>query len=429
VPQARLDDLMVSWASDGGGVGPHFDSYDVFLLQAQGRRRWRWGRQKDLSLREGLPLKILDRFEPEDDQVLEPGDMLYLPPRYAHDGIADGECQTCSIGFRAPARGELARELLERLADDAADVAGEALYADAAQPAVAEAPGRIPADLRQFAPTRCSARLRDPLAIDRALGESLSEPKANVWFDAAPAPRRTCGRGAGPPHAHAVRRPPRVRQRRELARRRGRCALMRRLADRRRLDAAEVERASDWRARAAGGMVRSGLGPWRRHDMTSADLPQGRFEGREAFADMVRAALACAAEEGWREIILSDASFADWPLGERAVAESLQAWSRPGRKVILLARRYDEVMRRHARFVKWRQTWSHIIEARGCSSADELEFPSVIWSPRWVMQRLDPERCNGVSGGEPERRVAVREQLAEWLQKSSPSFPSTTLGL
>jgi 50S ribosomal protein L16 3-hydroxylase len=92
-------DLHVQ-ASDGGGVGPHFDSYDVFLLQAQGRRRWRWGRQKDLSLREGLPLKILDRFEPEDDQVLEPGDMLYLPPRYAHDGIADGECQTYSIGFR-----------------------------------------------------------------------------------------------------------------------------------------------------------------------------------------------------------------------------------------------------------------------------------------------------------------------------------------
>jgi hypothetical protein len=163
--------------------------------------------------------------------------------------------------------------------------------------------------------------------------------------------------------------------------------------------------------------------------MTSADLPQGRFEGRVAFTDMVRAALACAAEEGWRELILSDASFLDWPLGERAVAESLQAWSRPGRKVILLARRYDEVMRRHARFVKWRQTWSHIIEARGCSSADELGFPSVIWSPGWVMQRLDPERCNGVSGSEPERRVAVREQLAEWLQKSSPAFPSTTLGL
>ncbi|MCP2937709.1 cupin domain-containing protein, partial [Salmonella enterica subsp. enterica serovar Typhimurium] len=80
-----------SWASDQGGVGPHFDSYDVFLLQAHGRRRWRWGRQKDLALQQGVPLKILERFEPEHEAVLEPGDMLYLPPRYAHDGIAEGE--------------------------------------------------------------------------------------------------------------------------------------------------------------------------------------------------------------------------------------------------------------------------------------------------------------------------------------------------
>src|SRR5687767_9412173 len=112
VPEARLDDLMVSYASDAGGVGPHFDSYDVFLLQAQGRRRWRIGAQKDLTLRDDVPLKILRHFEPEFDYVLEPGDMLYLPPGYAHDGVAQGECQTYSIGFRAPARGELAQELL-----------------------------------------------------------------------------------------------------------------------------------------------------------------------------------------------------------------------------------------------------------------------------------------------------------------------------
>jgi hypothetical protein len=163
--------------------------------------------------------------------------------------------------------------------------------------------------------------------------------------------------------------------------------------------------------------------------MTSADLPQGRFEGRVAFGDLVRSALACAAHEGWREIILSDASFADWPLGERAVADSLQAWSASGRRVTLLARRYDDVLRRHARFVQWRKTWSHIVEARGCSSADELELPSAIWSPSWVMQRLDPDRCTGFSGVEPERRLAVRELLAEWLQRSAPAFPATTLGL
>src|SRR6476661_7040471 len=80
VPAARLDDLMISYASDGGGVGPHFDSYDVFLLQVHGRRRWRIGRTTDTSLQPDVPLKILARFEPELEWLLEPGDMLYLPP-------------------------------------------------------------------------------------------------------------------------------------------------------------------------------------------------------------------------------------------------------------------------------------------------------------------------------------------------------------
>jgi hypothetical protein len=161
----------------------------------------------------------------------------------------------------------------------------------------------------------------------------------------------------------------------------------------------------------------------------NAELPSGRFEGRIAFQQLVRDALACAAREGWPEIILSDADFHDWPLGERAVARSLQEWSATGRRCTLLARRYDEVIRRHARFVIWRQRWSHIIDARACPSADPLELPSAIWSPGWVMQRLDPERCNGISGNEPERRLALREGLNEWLAKSSPSFPSSTLGL
>lgn len=160
-----------------------------------------------------------------------------------------------------------------------------------------------------------------------------------------------------------------------------------------------------------------------------AVLPQGRFEGRLAFAQLVRDALAVAAREGWREIVLADPNFADWPLGERAVAQSLQAWSARGRRCVLLARRWDEVPRRHARFVTWRQTWDPIIEARACASAGELELPSAIWSPAWAMQRLDYQRCIGVSGSEPERRVAMRESLDEWLQKSAPAFPATTLGL
>ena len=158
-------------------------------------------------------------------------------------------------------------------------------------------------------------------------------------------------------------------------------------------------------------------------------LHQGRFEGRKDFQQLVRDALACAAREGWRQLILCDASFEDWPLGERAVAESLQAWSASGRHCTLLARKWDGVITRHARFVTWRRTWSHIIDARACSSADPNDLPSAIWSPGWAMQRLDLERCNGYSGSEPERRVLLKQNLNEWLQRSSPSFPAHTTGL
>ena len=182
VPDARLDDVMISYATDGGGVGPHFDSYDVFLLQAHGQRRWRYGRQKDMSLVPGMPLKILSNFVPEFDEVLNPGDMLYLPPRYAHDGVAVGECMTYSIGFRSPNRGELAREILQRLAEDASDLAGEAIYRDPQQTAVSS-PGAIPAALHDFAHDAMSAVLREPDAFACVLGEYLTEPKANVWFD------------------------------------------------------------------------------------------------------------------------------------------------------------------------------------------------------------------------------------------------------
>jgi hypothetical protein len=164
-------------------------------------------------------------------------------------------------------------------------------------------------------------------------------------------------------------------------------------------------------------------------DDAAQPLPSGRFTGREAFRQLVRDALACAAREGWREIIMSDATFDEWPLAERQVAESLQAWSASGRKMTLLARRYDVVVQRHARFVNWRRTWMHIIEARAVPAADELEFPSALWSPGWAMERRDVVHSAGFSGPEPERRVLLRQTLQEWLQKSTPSFPASTLGL
>ena len=180
VPDARLDDLMISWASDTGGVGPHFDSYDVFLLQASGQRRWRIGRQKDLSLQPGVPLKILSHFEPEEEHVLNPGDMLYLPPRWAHDGDAvGGDCTTCSIGFRAPQRGGLAGELLQRMADELDD---DTLFRDPQQPATAH-PAAMPPALEAFAADALQRLLAERQSLACALGEVMTEPKPRVWFD------------------------------------------------------------------------------------------------------------------------------------------------------------------------------------------------------------------------------------------------------
>ena len=258
VPEARLDDLMISHATDGGGVGPHFDSYDVFLLQSQGRRRWRIGRQQDLSLRPDVPLKILANFEPEEEYVLEPGDLLYLPPRYAHDGVALGECQTCSIGFRSPGRGELAQELLQRLSEDAADLAGEARYRDPAQQAT-DSPGEVPLPLRDFARHALQAALKDPAALDRALGEYLTEPKASVWFEAGDA----ASAGAADLPALVLDRRTRMMYddrhvfiNGESHRASGRdAALLRTLADRRRLVPRDMARATE--------AARSLLASWR----------------------------------------------------------------------------------------------------------------------------------------------------------------------
>jgi 50S ribosomal protein L16 3-hydroxylase len=185
VPDARLDDLMISYATDGGGVGPHFDSYDVFLLQAHGQRRWRIGAQTDLALQEGVPLKILAHFEPDQEFVLHPSDMLYLPPRYAHDGVAIGECMTYSIGFRAPSRAEVVRELLLRWADriDELPLASDR-YADPRQPAVA-CPAELPEKLTQWVHDSARRMLPGPDDWTVLWGEYLTEPKSSVWFDAA----------------------------------------------------------------------------------------------------------------------------------------------------------------------------------------------------------------------------------------------------
>lgn len=158
-------------------------------------------------------------------------------------------------------------------------------------------------------------------------------------------------------------------------------------------------------------------------------LPSGRFEGRHAFAQLVRDALACAARDGWNQIILADANFEDWPMNERSVVKSLHSWSKTGRHITLLAHSFETVMRKQPRWVSWRKTWSHIIECRQCRQADPLDFPSAIWSRSWAMQRINLPLCQGVSGAQAERRIHLRELLDEKIRNSSPGFPASVLGL
>ncbi|WP_345535666.1 hypothetical protein [Variovorax defluvii] len=160
-----------------------------------------------------------------------------------------------------------------------------------------------------------------------------------------------------------------------------------------------------------------------------AALPEGAFDGPRAFEAHVRDVLAAAARENWREIVLSDADFADWPLGERAMAEALQAWSGAGRSFTMLAHNFGVFERTHARFVHWRRMWSHIVDCRACDGSGLPQVPSGIWTPNWFLSRIDMQRVRGVCSREPEGRRALRERIEECLRHARPAFPATTLGL
>ena len=184
VPDARLDDLMISFATNGGGVGPHVDSYDVFLLQASGRRRWRISGQRNLRPKRGSPLANVDGFRASQEWLLEAGDMLYLPPGVAHEGAAVGECMTYSIGFRAPSFQQLLEPWFAEYAERAvlrsryADAGAAATeHAAALPPAMTR---RVHAKLAQHVPGRADT--------ERFLLRYLSEPKATTVFDTPPKP-------------------------------------------------------------------------------------------------------------------------------------------------------------------------------------------------------------------------------------------------
>jgi 50S ribosomal protein L16 3-hydroxylase len=184
IPHARLDDLMVSYAPKGGGVGPHFDAYDVFLVQGLGHRRWQISTQKDQTLVEGAPLKLLKNFKVEQEWVLEAGDMLYLPPHCAHNGIAQDDCMTYSIGFRTPWYQELAEQFLIYL-QDRIEIAGT--YADPDLKAQKH-PAEISDDMLQQVGRAIRKIKWDGEDVANFLGCYLSEPKPHIFFDAPAKP-------------------------------------------------------------------------------------------------------------------------------------------------------------------------------------------------------------------------------------------------
>lgn len=202
IPHARIDDLMVSYAVPGAGVGAHFDSYDVFLLQGAGKRRWRISAQTDLRIKAGMPLKVLARFKPEHEYLLETGDMLYLPPGFAHEGIAETESLTWSVGFRAPSAQELSVAMLDYLRDE---VAFDGEYRDP-DLLPSRNPGAIDEAMITTATTMLAAMRAaagNAAHIKRCLGRLLTEPKPHVFFE-APEPVLTLARFRARALSHGV---------------------------------------------------------------------------------------------------------------------------------------------------------------------------------------------------------------------------------
>lgn len=175
LPSWRIDDVMISFAAPGGGVGPHYDNYDVFLLQAHGQRRWRIGQMcdADSALLEHSDLRILADFEQTDEWVLEPGDMLYLPPRLAHFGTAEDDCMTYSVGFRAPSAAEVLTHFTDFLAQFLPD---EERYSDAGTTPTAD-----PHQIQRDALDRLKALLAEHMGDERLLltwfGQFMTEPR------------------------------------------------------------------------------------------------------------------------------------------------------------------------------------------------------------------------------------------------------------
>jgi hypothetical protein len=155
-----------------------------------------------------------------------------------------------------------------------------------------------------------------------------------------------------------------------------------------------------------------------------------RIDGRNGFQAAVRAALAEAASAGWRDIWLCDADFAHWPLGERGVVDSLTGWVGTQRRLTLLALHYDEVSRRHARWVQWRRQWAHAVHCRAVQQLRADDVPVLLHATGGLTLRLlDPPRYRGTASRLVADGVRARELIDAILQHSAEAFPATTLGL
>ena len=156
----------------------------------------------------------------------------------------------------------------------------------------------------------------------------------------------------------------------------------------------------------------------------------GLISSRSEFHDALRLALADVAAVGCRELFMSDADFSDWPLSEPAVLESLTQWARSHRRLTLLAQQFDDLARRHGRWVEWRRQWSHLVECRTNTELEAAKVPTMLLAPGVVMVRLvDTVRFRGRLSREAADMVQARELLDAVLQRSEETFPVTTLGL
>lgn len=159
-------------------------------------------------------------------------------------------------------------------------------------------------------------------------------------------------------------------------------------------------------------------------------LPADQFVGRETFRERIRLALAEAARAGWPELILSDPDFADWPLGERDVVQSLSAWAASGQRTItLLTTTYDTVQRQFPLLAHWRRRYAHRISCRAVPQQQAADLPSALWSPGWTLVRYNLRQSSGACGPDPQRGQVLRGWLDDWLAASTPDFPPDTLGL